>query len=292
VRVLLLCALLLGISTSRAAAQAPSTQPTPEPGPAVTEAPVERELNVIALPTTRSLKRHGAYFRLTHRFTRDLRTLGNLVEDLFGLDSGAITGLEFRFAPTGNLQFAVHRTNLFKDLQFAARYDAWREDTRGIGLSVAGSIEGDDNFRDHYQPTAAIVLSRSIGGDVGVLYASPTLAWNTPTPDSGHEGHDHEHEFETPAIADADGTDEHTAFIGLGARVRLRATVFVAGEYSPRVSGYRPDRGAWGVAIEKHTRGHVFQINATNSFATTVGQLARGGDRRNVYLGFNLARTF
>jgi hypothetical protein len=58
------------------------------------------------------------------------------------------------------------------------------------------------------------------------------------------------------------------------------------------VAGHAPGRGAWGVAVEKHTRGHMFQINVTNSFGTTFGQIARGGDRHNIYLGFNLARRF
>jgi len=46
------------------------------------------------------------------------------------------------------------------------------------------------------------------------------------------------------------------------------------------------------VAIEKHTRGHLFQLNFTNGFGTTYGQLARGGAGSNVYLGFNIARKF
>jgi hypothetical protein len=114
--------------------------------------------------------------------------------------------------------------------------------------------------------------------------------WNTPTTETGHEEHDHEHEFETPAIATPD--EDYTVFAGLGLRARIRPTVFIVAEFSPRLAGYAPDRGAWGVGIEKHTRGHMFQLNVTNSFATTFGQIARGGDRRNLYLGFNLARRF
>src|SRR5688572_20807033 len=35
--------------------------------------PAEVDLNLINLPTTLSLQRHRGYFRLTHRFARDLR---------------------------------------------------------------------------------------------------------------------------------------------------------------------------------------------------------------------------
>ena len=57
------------------------------------------ELNLINLPTTTSLNNHQSYFRLTHRFARDLRRgdFGSLAEDFFSLDNGAVIGLEYRF---------------------------------------------------------------------------------------------------------------------------------------------------------------------------------------------------
>ena len=48
----------------------------------------------------------------------------------------------------------------------------------------------------------------------------------------------------------------------------------------------------WGVALEKWTRGHTLQLNVTNSFATTPGQIARGGTPNAIYLGFNITRKF
>ena len=48
-------------------------------------------------------------------------------------------------------------------------------------------------------------------------------------------------------------------------------------EVSPRVCGYRPDRAAWNVGIEKLTRGHVLQLNFGNNFDSTPGMVARGG---------------
>jgi hypothetical protein len=159
-----------------------------------------------------------------------------------------------------------------------------------VGVSLIASIEGDNNFQEHHQPAGGVVLSRSTAAGAVVFYASPMVVWNTPTEATGHEEHDHEHDFAT--IAAATVADDYTAFAGLGARFRVSPTVFAVGEYSPRVAGHAPGRGAWGVAVEKHTRGHMFQINVTNSFGTTFGQIARGGDRHNIYLGFNLARRF
>src|SRR5687768_4728527 len=100
VRTLTLAA-LVSAGGARAAAQTPTPDPAAPPPPA----PAEIELNVINLPTTRSLERHRSYFRLTHRFARDLRRgdFGSLAEELFSLDSGAIIGLEYRFGITDRL---------------------------------------------------------------------------------------------------------------------------------------------------------------------------------------------
>jgi uncharacterized beta barrel domain-containing protein DUF5777 len=47
------------------------------------------------------------------------------------------------------------------------------------------------------------------------------------------------------------------------------------------------------VAIEKRAGGHVFQLNVSDSFATTMGQIARGGPvGPNWHLGFNISRKF
>jgi hypothetical protein len=257
-----------------AAAQTPAPPPDPAAPP---PAAVETEQTLINVPTTQPLKRHGSYFRLTHRFARDLRrgTLGQLAADLFSLDNGAIIGLEYRFAPTPTLQIGAHRSMLFKAIQIAGRYDAWRQSDRlPLSISLLGSIEGDNNLRDHHAPGIGAALSHVIGAGGVALYAAPTFVWNTP---------------ELPERA---SDAENTFFVGLGGRVRVRPSVYLAVEIAPRLAGHDPGRASWGAGVEKHTRGHVFQINVTNNFGTTNGQIARGGDRHNVYLGFNLARTF
>jgi hypothetical protein len=46
-------------------------------------------------------------------------------------------------------------------------------------------------------------------------------------------------------------------------------------------------------AIEKRAGGHDFQLNFSNGFGTTMGQLARGGTSSDDwYLGFNISRKF
>lgn len=263
-----------------------SPQPAPEPGKA------EVELNLTNLPTTQSLGRHQSYFRITHRFLRDLRRgdFGSLLEDLFSLDNGAAIGLEYRFGITSTLQAGVYRTALSKTVQFSGRYD-WLKQREGtpVALSITGGVEGLDNFQDHYQPAIAATVSR-VAAPWLVLYATPAAVFNTQAADELF-GHDHD----LPgAEEDEHSQHEHTLFVGLGARVRFLRTAYVVGEYSPRLAGHDPGRGVWAVGIEKGTRSgkHLFQLNFTNASGTTFGQIARGGSEHDVYLGFNIARKF
>jgi hypothetical protein len=63
---------------------------------------------------------------------------------------------------------------------------------------------------------------------------------------------------------------------------------------TPRFSGFRPgvDQGSFG--LEMRAGGHTFQINFSNGFGTTLGQIAsRGGVTSDSwYIGFNISRKF
>jgi addiction module HigA family antidote len=68
--------------------------------------------------------------------------------------------------------------------------------------------------------------------------------------------------------------------VGLGGRpVSRPSDGSIVTELSPRLSGFRPGVNHGGIAIEKRAGGHLFQLNVSDSFATTMGQLARGGRR-------------
>jgi hypothetical protein len=276
-------------SPSGASAQAGDQPPGP-PAPPTTH---EIELNITNLPTTRSLKRHQGYFRLTHRFAADLRrgSFGQLAENLFTIDQGAIIGLEYRFGITSNLQAGVHRSMLSKTIQFFGKYDGWRQgDRMPVSISLIGSIEGLNNLQDNHQPAIVASISRAVGNSL-MLYATPGFVANTRAADflSGHDDHDHDLPGE-----DEHASHEHTMFLGVGGRARIRPTFYVTGEFTPRLAGHDPGRGAWGFSLEKMTKGggHTLQLNFTNSFGTTFGQLARGGSEHDIYLGFNITRKF
>jgi hypothetical protein len=286
-RILLLAVFASVLASSPLAAQVPDPAAAP---PAPTP---EIDLALINLPTTLPLNRHQSYFRLTHRFARDLRQgdFADLAADLFALDNGAVIGLEYRFGITGTLQAGVHRTILSKTIQVFGRFDGWKQGgALPVSLSLMGSIEGLNNLRQNRQPAVAAVVSRTIG-DRLALYAVPAFVGNTRAADF-LTGHDHDHGIGGDEATDEHAGHEHTMLLGLGSRLRVRPTFFISAEVSPRLAGHDPERAAWGVAAEKKTRRHVLALAITNSFGTTFGQLARGGSDHHLYLAFNLTRRF
>jgi hypothetical protein len=274
-------------SSGQDAASPPPTAPEPQ-----------IELNLVSLPTTLSIRRHRSYTRITHRFSRDLGLgdFGDLAADLFSLDNGAVLGFEYRFGITSAIHAGLHRNTLDKTLQLLGRWDALRQGRLPVGASVFASVEGLDNLQEGHQPGAGVVLSFTRGQRLA-LYASPTFVDGTREAESlGAGAHDHDHFPAADVPSDLHDEEEHahhdgTFFLGLGTRLRLLPSVFVVGEISPRLAGHDPGEAAWGVSIEKWTRGHTLALTLTNTFGTTPGQIARGGNDA-LYLGFNITRKF
>jgi hypothetical protein len=259
------------------AAAAQNTPPAPaaqEDDPDLDPNRLVPDFTIVNLPTTLRVPRFKSAFRVTHRFGRPLGAgdFGDLANDLFGLDSGAQIGLEYRFGIVRGGQIGIHRTSN-KTIEFFAQYSVLqeREDSQ-IGLDVFASIDGTNNFRDSYTPALGIVVSKELG--IGAVYAEPMWVNNSnPLP--------------------SELTDDNDTFVlGLGARLRLRPTVYLVGEFIPRL-GYEPGVNHGTFGIEKRAGGHVFQLNFSNGFGTTMGQLARGGTgSEDWYLGFNISRKF
>jgi hypothetical protein len=209
---------------------------------------------------------------LTHRFQSNLRTgtFGSQASGLFGLDSGAAIGFEFRFAVARHLQAAAYRTNIDRQTQFYGKYDPiTQKNSMPVSVSFLASVEGANNFRRDRSPALGAVISRKVR-DTAALYATPIWVHNSSSV----------------------GDVRDTGFVGLGGRLRLRPTVYVVGEVSPRLGGYAPGDPEYSFAIEGRVGGHVFQLNFSNTVGTTFSQIARGGAPSSLFLGFNLARKF
>src|SRR4029077_4926736 len=72
----------------------------------------EPDFTLSPLPTSLRLPQFKSAFRVTHRFLRPLNdNFGDVASDLFGLDSGAQIGLEYRFGIIPNGEIGIHRTS-------------------------------------------------------------------------------------------------------------------------------------------------------------------------------------
>jgi hypothetical protein len=252
--------------------QAPAGAPPAQPD-SFRPRPIEPDYRIINLPTTVPLPRLRSNFQMTHRFAGNLRRgdFGFQASNLFGIDQGAAVGFEYRIAIVRRVHAAVYRVTLDKSFQFHGQVDAVRQTpSMPLSLSAVLSVEGSDNFQQHRAPALGVVASRTFA-DAAAVYAVPMWVHNTA------------------AIL---GLDRNTVFLGLGARVRVRPSVYLVGEVSPRVGGYAPSDPEFGFAVEKRLGGHVFQVNVTNTPGTTFSQTARGGAPDSLYLGFNLSRKF
>ena len=276
VRTTLLSVLLLA---ALAPAAANAQQNPPDPPAPVDDAdrdpnPSQPDFTLVNLPTTLRLPRFASAFRVTHRFTRSLAEgdFGDAASDLFGIDNGARIGLEYRFGVMSGLQAKILRTS-DRTIEFFGQYNVLNQRSGdAVGLGVLAAIDGTNNFRGIYTPALGVALSREFGNH-GAVYVEPIWVSNSN-------------------LIDLAGEDNSTFLLGLGLRVRVRPTVYLVAEFNPR-AGFTPGANQASFAIEKRAGGHVFQLNLSNGFANTLGQLARGGTSNDDwYLGFNISRKF
>ncbi len=259
-----------------AAAQTPPDPAAAQPersDPDVLVDPLQPDFNLAALPTTLRMPRGKWAFRITHRFTRALGdgNFGDLLADAFGFDGGAQIGLELRYGLASGTQVGVHRTS-DKSIQFFGQHNVLSE-RRGspVGLDGLVTVEGIDNLQDHYRSAIGALISRN-AGRYAALYAEPVWVANASPFDTG---------------------DNSTLLLGLGGRVRVRPSLYVLAEITPRVAGFDPGAHQISVGVEGRAGGHLFQVNFSNGFGTTFGQLAIGAlDYDNWYIGFNISRKF
>jgi hypothetical protein len=140
----------------------------------------EQDFTLVTLPTALRVPKYKSAFRVTHRFTRPVGQgdFGDLASDMFGLDTGAQIGLEYRFGIIKNGQIGLHRTNNDKTIQFFAQYGVLRQGQAPVDVSAILSIDGTNNFKDSYSPSVGAVVSRRFG-TVAALYVEPIWVNNS-----------------------------------------------------------------------------------------------------------------
>jgi hypothetical protein len=296
--------LALPVLSFAQAANPPSPDPRDERDMALNLA--EPDFTTVNLPTTLRLPYMKSAFRVTHRFARSLSdgSFGDLAGDLFGIDRGALIGLEYRFGIMRGLQAGINRTSAGKTIQFFGQYDAiLQSDAMPVTLDILASIEGLNNFHkgsvvdeedNEYATTLGVVLSRIIGNRAAV-YVQPSFVYhsNTYTTAGCLEHLEHGHEIPGCTDATVTGVESNTFLVGLSSRVRLTQSVYVLGSWTPRASGFRPGVSLKTFGIEKRLGGHAFQLNFSNSLGTTMAEHSRGAiNNTDWFMGFNISRKF
>ena len=286
-RVMLLAAACAGspsLAVAQAQPPAPATAQAQPPAPAPDDEEsdpdarvdaLQPDFNLAALPTTLRMPVHKLALRITHRFTRPLGQgdFGDLASDFFGFDSGAQIGLELRYGLAPGTQIGVHRTS-DRTIQIFGQHNFLNErNGHPVGLDAIATLEGGNNLHTRYQSALGLVVSRNVGR-WAALYAEPMWIANT-----------------NPA-ANA-GFDNSTPMVGLGTRLRVRPSTYLLAEITPRLGGFDPGVSQVSFGLEGRTGGHLFQLNVSNGFGTTLGQIAGGASGHdNWYIGFNIARKF
>ena len=238
--------------------------------------PAEPDFTVINLPTSLRLPFLKSGFRVTHRFLRPIDC--DVCPDSFwgdglGTDNGAIIGLEYRFGIIPHGQVVAYRTRLDKSIQFLGEYGLTRR-KNGMPFEIAAlaSVEGTDNFTGVYSPAVGLALTGFVG-DTLAVHVDPIFVSNSNL------------------LSDVE--DNNTFYVGIGGRLRILSTVYVVGEISPRVAGFAPGKPLAAFGVEKRIGGHMFQLNFSNGFATTLRQIAQGStSNHDWFMGFNISRKF
>ena len=149
-----------------------------------------------------------------------------------------------------------------------------------MGLDALVFVEGQDNLKEEYSAGVGLVFSRKVH-EHAAFYVQPIWVGNTNNPGR----------FHIP-VPDPVTTDDNTFMIGLGARVRVRPTVYLVGEFVPRVAGFDSGDDHVTFGVEKNLGGHSFQVNFSNSLGSTLGQIAQGATKGDWFIGFNITRKF
>lgn len=258
---------------SIAAAQVPAAPEAADPDARVDA--LQPDFNLAALPTTLRMPLHRIAFRVTHRFTRPLGQgdLGDLASDFFGFDSAAQIGLELRYGLARGTQIGLHRTSDRTTQLFGQHSLLVQKEGSPLALDAIGTLEGANNLHSRYRSTVGVAASHKIGRRAAV-YAEPLLVVNSN------------------ALANQ-GFDNNTLMVGLGGRLRIRPAAYLVAEVTPRLAGFEPGVNQVSFGLEGRSGGHLFQLNVSNGFGTTLGQLASGAfNNDNWYIGFNIARKF
>ena len=220
------------------------------------------DFNLAALPTNLRLPKGKFAFRITHRFARPLGEgdFGDLRRRLLRIRLGRADRSRAALRPVPG-RAGRHQPDLGSHHPVLQPVRTSRASNRSRSASGRGAASTAPTTSATATRRRSAWSCRASSGRYGAVYAEPIWVNNTnPEPSE---------------LVD----DNSTFMIGLGTRLRLRPTVYVTAEVSPRVAGYAPGETLVSFGVEKRVGGHAFSLNFSNGFGTTM---APGRARRDV----------
>ncbi|MEM9328763.1 MAG: DUF5777 family beta-barrel protein [Bacteroidota bacterium] len=247
---------------------------------------VFRDTRVINSHSVEMQPRGTMKFIISHRFG----AINSGAQELWGLDNSRIR-LGLDYAPTHALNIGIGRSSNQKNFDFFLKYRLMQQNavqplsivffTEASLLTSEGLTEGLD-FVNKLSYTYQLLIARKVFDRLSIQLM-PTLLHRN---------------FVTDQVSDND-----IYSIGIATRYQINKVWALNVEYFytlPDQLGPDPlgeeRRNSIGVGVEIETKGHIFQINLTNSrdfvapfyIGDTTGDFF-GGD---IHLGFNITRDF
>lgn len=308
-------------TVAKAAGASPSQQSTA----VVAATPTERtrtaepyDYRLVNVPTPKRVPKGSFNVHFTHRFAQPVRQDDIPVKEeargLFGLDSSSASSLGFTYGITDRLYAAVYRSplcqpGLCRTVEVGLGYHLLDEAGRSpVALSAYASAEGDDNFSENFTYNIQAMLARSVTRYVTVFF-SPAVHLKS---NGNHRFNPRPEDFFPPAsAADEFELGTHTGSFGFGVNARVRPTVSLLFEYTPRVgfklgqvlplfnedfsiAGFENRSEAEiGFGIEKRLGRHSFAFTFSNTQTTTTSRYNSSNlvlPPSRFTIGFNLFR--
>lgn len=306
----------LGSVATTTAAAPEVVAPPPEVEHRHVEADEPYDYRLVNVPTPKRVLKGSVNLYFTHRFAQPVRPLAQSDQDLFGLDSFSVSSLGGFYGITDRLYVGAYRSpicqpGLCKTVEVGFGYHLLDERGRSpIALSTYASVEGDDNFRKFYTYNLQFMVARGLSKYVH-LFFSPALHLNAnanrrfdPKPTDF---------FPREPLAEQFNQDKHGMSFGFGVSARVRPTISLMFEYTPRV-GFKLGRvdpifdgnfrilgfenksePELGFGIAKDVGRHTFALTFSNTQATTTSRYNSSNlvlKPSSFTIGFNLYRRF
>jgi cytochrome c oxidase subunit II len=305
---------------ARVETRAPAPVQQPGAGPVVAAKPRESskenepyDYHVVNVPTPKQVRRHSLNLYFTHRFAEPVRPLEDTGRDLFGLDSVSVSAFGITYGITDRLYANVYRSpicqpGLCKTIELGLGYHWLSEAGRSpVALSTYASVEGEENFGNRYTYNIQAMLARSVTRYANVFF-SPAVHINA----NGSGRFNPRPGFFPAELVESFRLGQHGGSFGFGVNGRIRPTVSLLFEYTPRVgfklgqvepvfdeqsgiqTGFKNRSEAEiGFGVEKRIGRHVFSLTFTNTQATTTSRYNSSNlalPPSKFAIGFNLFR--